>query len=269
MSDRPTYPELLKLFYKHSFPDQLGAIGSAVAQAIIYKANELYFPSEFKMSNVELSHLSGEDVSNIGRSRQNVLDICLIDGIPLFTYIGNKKRKAGTYIINYSLTSSWRQDNVNEASSGRQKEGVFDNDPNSTLPNETNVGGDGENFDWLMDQIQNVAPGSVLNETQKRRVIEFSEAPREKLEPILQRFAERGEKRERLISWIDGGLREFDRLYGGGNGGQPDRRAEWAKELKQMEAELAEEMKDPLPENEPWRVQQRERIANRRRVLKG
>jgi hypothetical protein len=58
VNDRPTYPELLKLFYKHSFPDQLGAAGSSVAQAIIYKANELYFPSDFVMSNVELSHLS-------------------------------------------------------------------------------------------------------------------------------------------------------------------------------------------------------------------
>lgn len=137
MNDRPTYPELLKLFYKHSFPDQLGAPASSVAQAIIYKANDLYFPADWKMSNVELSLLSGEDVSNIGRTRQKVLDVCKIDGVPMFTYVGNKKRKAGKYIINYSLTSTWRQDSVNESSNSRQKEGEIDNDPNSTLRNET------------------------------------------------------------------------------------------------------------------------------------
>lgn len=137
MNDRPTYPELLKLFYKHSFPDQLGAVASSVAQAIIYKANDLYFPADWQMSNVELSHLSGVDVSNIGRSRQKVCEICKVDGIPLFTYVGNDKRKAGKYIINYSLPSRWRQDSVKVTSSSRQKDPEIDNDPNLTLPNET------------------------------------------------------------------------------------------------------------------------------------
>jgi hypothetical protein len=131
------------------------------------------------------------------------------------------------------------------------------------------VGGDGDNFNWLMDQIQNVAPGSVLNDTQRQRMIEFSEAPREKLQAILQRFAERGEKRERLISWIDGGLRDWDRLYGGGNGGDAAHRAEWKRELDDMERELKEELADPHPDNVPWVKQTRERIANRRRMLNG
>lgn len=137
MSDRPTYPELLKLFYKYSFPDQLGAAGSSLAQAIIYKANDLYFPADFKMSNVELSHLSGVDVSNVGRVRQRVCEICVIDGKWLFHYVGNDKRKAGKYIIDYRLPSLWRQDSVSLTSNSRQIDPLIDNDPNSTLLNTT------------------------------------------------------------------------------------------------------------------------------------
>jgi len=152
MSDRPTYPELLKLFYKHSFPDQLGAAGSSVAQAIIYKANELYFPADFVMSNVELSHLSGVDVSNVGRTRQKVCEICVVDGKWLFHYVGNDKRKAGKYIIDYRLPSLWRQDSVSVTSNSRQKDPLIDNDPNSTLPNVTKTTTDAGDLQNMMQE---------------------------------------------------------------------------------------------------------------------
>lgn len=131
MKDRPTYPELLKLFYKHSFPDKLGAPGSAVAQAIIYKSNELWFPAEFAMSNRELAQLSGEKQANIGRTRQKVLDTCIVDGKPMFMYVSNGKHKAGKYILNFNLCSGL-------TSTYRQKQGKIDNDLNSTKQNETN-----------------------------------------------------------------------------------------------------------------------------------
>lgn len=130
MSDRPTYPELLKLFYKHSFPDKLGAPGSAVAQAIIYKSNDLWFPADFTMSNRELSQLSGEKLTNIGRTRQKVVDTCIVDGKPMFIYVSNGKHKAGKYILNFNLCSGL-------TSTYHQKQGKIDNDPNSTLHNPT------------------------------------------------------------------------------------------------------------------------------------
>jgi len=137
MNDRPTYPQLLKLFYKHSFPDQLGAPASAVAQAIIYKSNELWFPAEFTMSNKELSQLSGEKLSNIGRTRQKVLDTCIVDGQPLFIYVNGAQRRAGVYKINFNSASTQLQDNFNSTSNSRQKQPEIDNDHNSTLPNKT------------------------------------------------------------------------------------------------------------------------------------
>jgi len=133
----PNYPEILKIFYRYSFPDQLGANASSLAQALIYKANDLYFPPSFKMSNTELSHLSGVLINNIGRTRQKVLDICEFDGVPMFTYVENGKRLAGKYTINYFILSTRLQVDISVLSDSRQKEGVFDNDPNSTLPSST------------------------------------------------------------------------------------------------------------------------------------
>lgn len=130
MSDRPTYPELLKLFYKHSFPDQLGDSCSSMAQAIIYKSNELWFPAEFTMSNKELSQLSGVKLTNIRRIRQKLLAGCKIDKIPLFTYVSGGTQKAGTYKINFTLGTTLARVYV-------QKQPDSAHDPNTTLQNTT------------------------------------------------------------------------------------------------------------------------------------
>ncbi|MHA2163506.1 MAG: hypothetical protein ACXABF_13880 [Candidatus Thorarchaeota archaeon] len=256
-----------------NFPSDLGASATSVALAIIYKSNELIWPPDFKMSNLELANLSGERLSNIGRSRQKVLDRCKIGGVPLFTYVDNRQRRAGTYLINFNLASTYIQTVFNLHSNNDQKGGVFDNDPNVTYPNvvkHNDVGGDDDNFNWLLDQFQNAAPGwCIQNDTQREKIMEFSEADRDKLEAIMNRFAERGEKRERLISWVEGGLKDFDRLYGGGNGGDAAHRAEWQRELDDMVAELEAELADPHPDNVPWVEQTRSRIANRRRMLNG
>ena len=202
MNDRPTYPELLKLFYKHSFPDRLGAPASAVAQAIIYKSNDLWFPSEFAMSNKELSHLSGEKLSNIGRTRQKVLDTCTVDGQPLFIYVNGRQRKAGIYKINFNLTSTKLQ-NPPE----------IDNDLNITI--------ESDSAKWLLKEFQNCVPGigwRPESDNQRQRFNELCNAPKDKLEKILESARLKGVSSRGLLKWVEGGLANYGKLYGNTNG---------------------------------------------------
>ena len=167
MADRPTYPELLKLFYRHSFPDQLGAPAAAVAHAIIYKSNDLFFPASFKMSNTELAQLSGERLANIGRTRQKVMDTCIIDGSPLFVYTSNGRHKSGSYMINFNLCSGL-------TSTSRQKQGKIDKDPNPTLPNPTKIPPTPQNVSTkYMISNDNEEEGGVapLDEDQERTIV--------------------------------------------------------------------------------------------------
>lgn len=101
-TDRPTYPELLNFYYRSGFPSILKASANSVAHGIMFKWNQLYMPDVFRMSNVELSYLSGID-SHIGRSRQKVIDECKINETPLFSYVSNGRQRAGTYRINCTL----------------------------------------------------------------------------------------------------------------------------------------------------------------------
>jgi len=150
MKHFPNYPDLLKFFYRHNFPSDLGSPATSVALAIIYKSNELIWPPKFKMSNTELSNLSGERLSNIGRTRQKVLDRCEVGGVPLFTYVDNGNRRAGTYIINFNLASTYSQLNVNLTSNSSQNTPLIDNDHNLTQPNETTT--DAETLVNLMQE---------------------------------------------------------------------------------------------------------------------
>jgi len=135
MKNFPNYPDMLKFFYRYNFPADLGAPATSVALAIIHKSNELIWPPSFKMSNMELSNLSGEKLSNIGRSRQKVLERCKVDGVPVFTYTDGEQRRCGTYKINFHITSTQLQDNFNETSTQLQNTPVIDNDHNETNPN--------------------------------------------------------------------------------------------------------------------------------------
>lgn len=132
----PNYPDMLKFFYRHNFPMDLGAPATSVALAIIYKSNELIWPPDFKMSNLELSHLSGESLTNIWRTRQKVLDRCKVGGVPLFSYVSNGKRRSGTYIINFNLTSTKLQTNFKLTSTNSQKAPEIDQDHNIIKPND-------------------------------------------------------------------------------------------------------------------------------------
>ena len=237
MTDRPTYPELLKLFYKHSFPDKLGAPASAVAQAIIYKSNELWFPAEFAMSNKELSQLSGEKLSNIGRTRQKVLETCLIGKQPLFIYVNGVQRKAGMYKINFNLTSTELQDDFKMTSNSRQKHPEIDNDPNLTLPNETKLNNkpsaplpeneDEERHDRITDALKK-AIGSrditlVSNDYQRAAFDALMEYPDEKILHVIQVAGEKGKlHQDNAITYVKNGLENYDSWYAnptGGNGG--------------------------------------------------
>jgi len=106
-----TYPELLNFFYDCNFPCHLRGNAVAIAHAIMQKWNRLIRPSQFEMSNKELSYMSGVEL-NIGRSRQQLLGIAKIDGIPLFTYISKGQRKARIYKINITLISDKYQNNI-------------------------------------------------------------------------------------------------------------------------------------------------------------
>jgi len=107
----PTYPELLKFFYKQGFQHILSASAQCVALAIIHKANELIFPDSFRMSNTELAQISGRSISNIGRLRQQVLTEVVVNETPVFTYASRGQRKAGIYRINFTITSLKLQKN--------------------------------------------------------------------------------------------------------------------------------------------------------------
>ena len=95
----PTYYDLLNIFYQSGFPATLKPQATVVAHAIMFKWNSLYRPASFRMANKELEYLSGVH-THIGRWRQHVCDDCRIDETPLFIYVSNGQKSAGTYKIN-------------------------------------------------------------------------------------------------------------------------------------------------------------------------
>lgn len=135
-SKRPTYPELLKFFYGN-FPD-LSLSAHSIGLAIIHKSNELYYPASFRMSNKELSMLSKVRESNIGRSRQVLLEHAIIDGVPFFTYISAGRKRAGLYKINFTLTSDRLHLDFTLASLSLQNTPQNDNDHNELTNEPTN-----------------------------------------------------------------------------------------------------------------------------------
>lgn len=106
------------------------------------------------MSNKELSHLSGVKLSNLGRTRQKVLDTCEVDGTPLFIYVSQGRHRAGKYMINFNLTSS-----------SRQKPPENDNDLNITKQNEeersssssiVNTGSTGKDNEVVLKEVDDL-----------------------------------------------------------------------------------------------------------------
>lgn len=111
-SNPPAYDHLIDYFYKAGFPSVLGGNATAVAHAIMRKWNVLIRPSEFTMTNKELEWLTGID-THIGRWRQKVIDNCKVERSPLFTYVSNGRKRAGTYRINTNLLPNNYQTNTN------------------------------------------------------------------------------------------------------------------------------------------------------------
>ena len=108
----PTYLDVLNFYYKRGFPSILGEKANSMALGIIHKWNDLVRPAEFRMSNSELQGLSGA-TSHVGRTRQKILDECKIAGVPLFTYVSNGTKRAGTYKINTNLLPIYDQSMTN------------------------------------------------------------------------------------------------------------------------------------------------------------
>lgn len=104
----PTLIDVFNFFFRSGFPSMIGDKATAVGLAIIFKWNSLMRPADFRMANSELESLSGCD-SHLGRTRQKILDDCKIGGVPLFTYVSNGTRRAGTYRINTNLLPNYDQ----------------------------------------------------------------------------------------------------------------------------------------------------------------
>lgn len=104
----PTLIDVFNFFFRSGFPSIIGDKATAVGLAIIFKWNSLMRPADFRMANSELESLSGCD-SHLGRTRQKILDDCKIGGVPLFTYVSNGTRRAGTYRINTNLLPNYDQ----------------------------------------------------------------------------------------------------------------------------------------------------------------
>lgn len=260
---RITLIDVMRGIRKHGLIDRMSEECFTFLIGIILEANELGFKNPIGLTVSQALPIGG------GRSRQTLngrrksLAKVKVDGKQLVKVkAGNKgQNSVATYEIDYislcSYNGVWQEiDDLpsNKLDNSSDKPDTRHHTPQTHVglqpadhpkireeERREDVGGDGGDFQWLLREFQNVAPGwSIQNDTQRQKMIEFSETPREKLEAILKRAAERGEKGERLISWVDGGLEDFDRLYNGVSYGDGQTKADVLKDLKFQKDHLIE-----------------------------
>lgn len=147
-----------------------------------------------------------------------------------------------------------------------------DNNYDPPLPPETE---EDERFDMICDAFKKAIGGDpdaitlVSNEHQLEAFNEILEHKDEYILDVINTAALKGKlHQDNALGYVRTGLRNG--WYGGtGGNGDAAHRAEWQKELDDMERELEAELADPHPDNVPWVEQTQERIANRRRMLNG
>lgn len=94
--------DILDIYDAYEFAETLGVSANSVALAILRVWNKRYRPRSFRMTNKELSRLSGS-VSHIERCRDKIIEECVIDEQPLFEYTSRGKNRAGVYTIHTEI----------------------------------------------------------------------------------------------------------------------------------------------------------------------
>jgi hypothetical protein len=185
----------------------------SMAHGLMYKSYQLYFPAEFKISNQELSKLSGNPLTNIGRVRQNVIDACIYDGIPIFSYSSQKKNHYGKYRINYPIISQYYHNIITIKSEYYQN---IVNDDDFLNNNKGNYfSSEKEKNSWLLDLLMNVAPGwgGPVNQSQSDMMDEILKFPDHQVRTVCTQAAKSGIRANGMLSWILKGLDNFSQFY--------------------------------------------------------
>ena len=96
------FSEILNLYNRFDFDKQLNQNASKIAIGILTKWDKIRRPAHFSMGNKELAIISGlnSKKTNIHRNRELVIKRCIVNTIPLFSYISMQQKVPGIYIVN-------------------------------------------------------------------------------------------------------------------------------------------------------------------------
>lgn len=210
MNERPTYMQMIDFIYRNNYPEIMKSKAVAVAHAIMYKSSQLLLPSDFQISNQELSRLSGNNISDIGRVRQKVVDTCVYDGTPIFSYRSQRRNHYGKYGIKYPIISQYYHDIDVIRSQYDHNKIIYGGLLNNNKENSTK-----ETNKWLMNQLMNISPGwgGPTNPAQRDQLDAIARYPEQRIGVVVKRAAENGIRGHGMLTWILKGLDNFDRLY--------------------------------------------------------
>lgn len=234
-TERITYPDIIHIYHSLNMPHDLGPDAHSLFLGLVYKASLFDFTiTELSIPNSEMCLLSvlteramtdarsilvkyrlrGNPVVMPGLSRSNTV----VD------YQRGYKGQSGVYtthfdvLLEYEIRHPVVMSGLSRSNS-HPKVGFGDgitpvyadiyNKENSIVSDEN------DEFQWLLERFQNAAPGwCIQNDYQRQALREILEYPKEHIETVLKRGGRKGLKASALISWVEGGLRSYEKFYG-------------------------------------------------------
>jgi len=245
--NKPTYYDLLNFFHNFGFPELLSLQEAAIIRAILQRWNDTRRQKTFRMSNPQLSRLSGIK-NNITRYRKGALEEFVLDETCLIEYKSRGQHKSGVYTLHYEIISDKYLNEINLESVCNQLEIISEPDcvqlPHdfthdlreeksreeieeeslSTTPTVVTTPSkevavperDDDRYKKILRLMNKACPSwHPSNEFVVERVEDIMEEfPDHQIEEVVIHAGKEGVKAQAFLKYVENGLKDFEKYYG-------------------------------------------------------